>query len=297
MEPSKKKSTTTEDEDEDDRPKSNNNNTRKGAGVRLRNDTVEYRGGLDENGLFHGLGLLRTVQGSPPYYYFYGDWVHGRPNGKAVVFDGANIYEGDVLENSYAMGTKWFQWQDSTVNIEHGRGVNIYLEGGDWYEGDFNHGKVTGHGTYHWQDTRYQVCTFIDNVANGKGEYHWPGGIYFEGFFVNEDRTGEGTLHLPDGTKLIANYVNDLRKGAARAEWPNGDVWEGEFLTHTTAKGKRTFASSGDTLEGLFWDYELKNGGKEEEGEWMTYRRVMENGEVEEKLGVWQNEVFIERKQ
>eukprot|EP01102_Stenamoeba_stenopodia_P021586 TRINITY_DN8744_c0_g1_i1.p1 TRINITY_DN8744_c0_g1~~TRINITY_DN8744_c0_g1_i1.p1 ORF type:complete len:296 (+),score=59.15 TRINITY_DN8744_c0_g1_i1:23-910(+) len=281
--------------DDNETKKKKSKKKTKNIGVRLRDNGVEYRGGLDADGFFHGLGLLRTIAESQQAHFYYGDWVHGRPNGKAVVFDGQNLFEGNVLEDKYPpMGKERFQWEDAVINIEHGRGVNVYLDAGDRYEGEFDQGKVTGYGTYYWSDGRYQACSFVDNNVVGWGHYYWPDGVYFEGNYVDDKRKGQGVLYFPDGRKLIANYENDLRIGIARMEWANGDVWDGVFLSHQRARGKRVFAT-GDTMEGLFLDYELKNGGIEAEDEWMTYRRVMENGEVQEKQGLWKNEVFIER--
>eukprot|EP01102_Stenamoeba_stenopodia_P009263 TRINITY_DN2730_c0_g1_i1.p1 TRINITY_DN2730_c0_g1~~TRINITY_DN2730_c0_g1_i1.p1 ORF type:complete len:279 (+),score=59.60 TRINITY_DN2730_c0_g1_i1:151-987(+) len=272
----------------------NNNSNNRGRVHKVVTEVAEYRGGLDDRGHYHGLGLLKSLEG-PPFYYYLGDWVHGRPNGKGILYD-ANIYEGDIKETD-----------GSGINTNargqpHGRGVLLYPHVGDRYEGEFDNGYVTGEGIYYWQNGDYQIGTFRENVSIGKGELHWPDGRIFVGQYEDDLRTGEGVISFPDGRKLTANYERDERKGAAKMEWANGDIWLGEFITHGTAWGKKIFASTSssstarDTLEGLFLNYELKDGGNEEQNEWMIYRRVLENGEVEEKQGLWQNEVFIERK-
>jgi len=63
------------------------------------------------------------------------------------------------------------------------------------YEGDFVDGKMTGKGTYYWQDGDRYEGDFVDGVRTGKGTYYWQDGNRYEGDFLDDIRTGKGTLY------------------------------------------------------------------------------------------------------
>jgi len=224
-------------------------------------DKQYYRGQLYK-GKFHGRGLMRWSD----THYYYGDWQDGMIHGEGIFVDEGETYEGE--------------WEE---DHQHGRGV-LLTSDGEYYEGSFAYGYRSGNGCY-----------------------KWPNGITFVGYFDEDKREGEGVLQFSDGRQLTAVYFNDERYGTAKMEWPpttnaetgnGGDLWEGEFIDHNTAEGVKTFAETGDTLEGVFTDCELKNGGDEKTESWMTYTRVVsEEGKKEVRLGIWRNEQFIPREE
>jgi len=266
-------------------------------------DAAYYYGELDEDGNFHGLGLLRYNKESNNHYYF-GDWMHGEAHGKGIEVSEDGCYEEDfrcdrcegygtdVSENETYSG----EWKDGE---KHGKGLLRYNKGGDVYEGEFSEGKITGHGCYTWPNGDSHTGYFKESIVWGRGFLRWADGRTFEGNYDNDNREGEGIIRFPDGRQLTANYVNDERRGPAKMEWASkagiggGDVWVGEFIAHDRANGVRTFVETGDTLEGIFTDYELKNGGDEKTGSWMTYTKLTSDGKREATLGIWKDERFI----
>jgi len=263
-------------------------------------EAAYYYGELDDDGRFQGLGLFRCLRDSGFVDYYFGDWMNGEPHGRGMKVSDDNCYEGEFRFSrcegygSYVCPEETYrgEWKNDE---KHGKGVVRFPDGG-MYEGEFTKGGITGYGCFTWVAGDSLTSHFEDGMACGRGLLKWNDGVEFEGNFANNKREGEGFIRFPDGRLLTANYVGDERRGPAKMEWPSGDVWIGEFLTRNTARGVRTFAETGDTLEGVFTDYELQNGGDEKTGTWMTYttKSLSSDGSKQEVvLGIWKDERFI----
>jgi len=257
-----------------------------------------YKGQVNEEGEFHGFGIFKA--NPPSIAYYIGDWVCGRASGRGIGVRGSSLYEGQMSDNKccgYGVevlpGREQYEggWLN---NLRHGRGTLWFLSDpsrGDRYEGGFARGVFDGYGTYWWADGSVRWAHFKDGLLSGHGVTRWTDGSEFEGDYEDDVCNGRGEIRFRDGRVLVAEYLDDERKGPAEMRWPNGDRWVGEFLTHQVSRGIRTFKATGDTLEGVFSDYELKKS----EGT-VVYRHLRRQdtsgGEVEEQLGVWRDDHF-----
>ena len=76
-----------------------------------------------------------------------------------------------------------------------------------------NNGKYIN-GKYIYEDDKYYIGEFKDNIPNGKGiKYYKNGNIQYEGNFINGKFEGNGKYYYEDGRYFIGEYKNGLRNG------------------------------------------------------------------------------------
>ncbi len=132
-------------------------------------------------------------------------------------------------------------------DCNNGYGVFKYDNG--TYEGYFQDSKITGKGTYNWNNGYKYIGDFIENKRTGKGKYYlseeytghiyegdfkdnhatgqgkyiYPNGDQFEGSFVDMKFNGWGTYFFFDlNRKFIGNWVNSKRTGIGRYLFSDG---------------------------------------------------------------------------
>lgn len=91
------------------------------------------------------------------------------------------------------------------VRMRHGPGT--YIDGKEEYQGEWNHDKMHGTGTYHFSSGAIYKGDFLDGAMHGSGTYTWADGGHYVGQFR------KNVMHDPEGC-----YVDR-----------DGVKWEGEF--------------------------------------------------------------------
>jgi len=94
-----------------------------------------------------------------------------------------------------------------------------------------NKGKYIN-GKYIWEDDKYYIGEFRNNIPNGKGiKYYSNGNILYEGYFINGKFEGNGKYIYDDGRYYIGQYKNGLRNGIGKIYYKNGNIqFEGNFI-------------------------------------------------------------------
>ena len=96
-----------------------------------------------------------------------------------------------------------------------------------------NNGKYLN-GKYIWDNDKYYIGEFKNNIPNGKGiKYHKNGKIEYEGDFINGKFEGNGKFIYYDGCYYIGKFKDGLRNGKGTIYYPNGNIEiEGNFLNN-----------------------------------------------------------------
>ncbi len=199
-----------------------------GKGQKSWPDGTEYRGEFIAN-LPHGQGIFSWPDGT--HYegelqrgYFYG-------KGTKIFADGAN-YTGS-WKNDMQEGFGIFQWKSGSVyagewvaGIRTGDGVYIWPDGtrydgefqenhengfgikhfgkdsgfaGDVYSGSWDHGNISGLGTYISIDGRRRVGKFENGVMTGVGIQTYPQGVNkYIGEWNNNEIEGFGVMYFDE---------------------------------------------------------------------------------------------------
>lgn len=148
-----------------------------------------YTGDVHENKA-NGKGTLKTDD-----YVVIGDFVNGRPNGKAwIVYSDKNEYNGNFVNGLY-----------------HGKGV-YKSNKGYVYEGNFELNKFNGHGICKWIDGSTYEGEFKADKFEGYGVYTYPDQKVFKGHYKNGLKEGEGELVFPNN------------QGSCTGIWANGNI-------------------------------------------------------------------------
>ena len=174
------------------------------------------------NGLRHGMGTFRcpgnkmaysgewhmgTRQGKGRMDYdsegrsFYeGDWINNMRHGWGIRgYPSGNLYQGMWFNNMrHGEGTmQWLncrqlytgQWENG---IQHGMGQHAWVVNRtaasqyplqNMYEGEFDKGLRTGHGTFYYANGARYEGMWKDNMKHGKGKFVFKNGRIYEGTF------------------------------------------------------------------------------------------------------------------
>ena len=85
---------------------------------------------------------------------------------------------------------------------------------------------------YIWDDNKYYIGEFRNNLPNGKGiKYYSNGNILYEGNFINGKFEGNGKYYYDNGYYFIGEYKNGLRNGKGIIYYKNGNIqYEGDWV-------------------------------------------------------------------
>ena len=149
-----------------------------------------------------------------------------------------------------------------------------------------NNGKYINE-KYIWDDDKYYIGEFKNNLPNGKGiKYYSNGNILFEGNFINGKFDGNGKYYYDDGNYFIGEYKNGLRNGRGTEYYRNGKImYEGDFINNKMEGNGKYILEDGEYYIGQW-----KNGSPHGKG-----TLYYSNGKIMCE-GNWINDKFVDNK-
>eukprot|EP00931_Biecheleriopsis_adriatica_P091502 TRINITY_DN65390_c0_g1_i1.p1 TRINITY_DN65390_c0_g1~~TRINITY_DN65390_c0_g1_i1.p1 ORF type:complete len:292 (+),score=50.24 TRINITY_DN65390_c0_g1_i1:114-989(+) len=158
----------------------------------------------------------------------------------------------------------------------HGRGRFTYAVG-EYYDGEWLHGKAHGEGTYWTRKVVYQGQWF-DELKHGHGEEKHQDGARYVGGFRQGYRHGAGKMLFNDGStyegeffqnnlqgygsyvwskskhKYTGQWFESYLHGAGRYEWPDGSCYDGQYDMNSK-KGEGSFTNKyGQIMDCMRWE-------------------------------------------
>jgi hypothetical protein len=120
------------------------------------------------------------------------------------------------------------------------------------YSGDFEYGKMDGHGTYVWSSGKTYRGKWVNDRLHGCGEFYWPNGSYFYGTYDSDQRNGDGVMVWSATQRYRGSWAFGLRHGYGESIEVSED---GKTMTVTGSvwdrdKVKRRIFSETVTIEG-----------------------------------------------
>lgn len=183
-----------------------------------------YEGNFKDNELLDGKGKIIDIKDDGSKIVYEGDIKNMKKQGKGTEKTKNNNYEGDFSDD-----------------LKHGKGKIIFINEGEYYEGDFNQGKMTGNGFIKFKDKSFYDGEFLDGNMHGKGTFTWPDGTMYEG-----------------------QYANNLREGYGEYRWKNGKIFQGMFK-EGKQHGKGVYIKDGQRKEVEYFEgKKIKKGNKNE---------------------------------
>ena len=154
---------------------------------------------------------------------YEGLFIEGILNGKGEIIKidenrRKNIYRGDIVkfkkEGKGEEKTNDYTYEGDFANdLKHGMGKIHYHNNGDFYEGEFNKGEITGKGFYTWKNKHTYLGDFIKGKMHGKGIYKWPDGNEYEGDYIRNIKEGNGVFKWKDGRIYKGKFKNGRPHG------------------------------------------------------------------------------------
>ena len=123
-----------------------------------------------------------------------------------------------------------------------------------------NNGKYIN-GKYIWEDDKYYIGEYKNNIPNGKGiKYYSNGNILYEGDFINGKFEGNGKYIYEDCDYFIGEYKNGLRNGKGKIYYKNGNImFEGNYINDKEEGNGKCIWENGEYYIGQ-WKNGLRNG-------------------------------------
>ncbi|XP_063715899.1 alsin-like isoform X3 [Symsagittifera roscoffensis] len=140
-----------------------------GFGVLNYHNGDQYVGEFEKS-MRCGFGLLRIASPTDGTHHglFYGEWIDDKRHGYGV------------LEDDSAQERHVGLWLN---DLRHGNGLTVCAQKGLYYEGTFQHGKLTGTGLLLADDDSMYEGELNGYNLSGKGILTFPHGDYLEGSF------------------------------------------------------------------------------------------------------------------
>ncbi|XP_070561025.1 MORN repeat-containing protein 1-like isoform X3 [Ptychodera flava] len=164
------------------------------------------------------------------------------------------------------------EWRDGK---KHGHG-KLLMKDGSYYEGEFIHGEIAGHGTRYWSHNKntysgqfengelegHGVMTYADssryegafqrNKREGHGELTDADGGIYEGSFHNNKRHGDGQQTYANGDRYIGDWINGQRQGSGEMHFQDTSLYDGQWR-NDMFNGEGTYIGvSGMSYEGIW---------------------------------------------
>ena len=152
--------------------------------------------GLFISGVLNGKGEIIKIDENRRRYIYKGDIKNFKKEGKGEEKTSDYSYEGEFLND-----------------VKNGKGKIYYNNNGDFYEGDFTNGQITGKGFYVWKNKHTYLGDFLGGKMHGKGLYKWTDGNEYEGEYINNIKEGEGVFKWKDGRIYKGTFVNGRPHG------------------------------------------------------------------------------------
>jgi len=142
----------------------------------------------------------------------------------------------------------------------HGRG-RIEWDNQNFYEGDFAHGLMAGHGHLQFSNGVYEG-DFREGASWGVGEIRYDNGRKYRGEFVRNDWQGKGRLETPEGEIYEGDFSNNEFTGTGSYLRKDGARYDGEFRNWVFHGHGRYSDGHGSVYQGTFVNSQLEGPGK-----------------------------------
>nr|XP_002738000.2 PREDICTED: MORN repeat-containing protein 1-like [Saccoglossus kowalevskii] len=167
------------------------------------------------------------------------------------------------------------EWKDGR---KHGHG-KLVMKDGSYYEGEFIHGEIEGHGTRYWSHNgNVYSGHFLNGELHGHGVMRYANGMEYRGEFQSNKKEGHGVLIEIDGSMYEGSFHSNQRHGEGQQTYVNGDRYIGDWINgYRQGSGEITFADK--TIYDGQWRNDMFNGeGTYIHSSGMTYEGLWING-------------------
>ena len=153
-------------------------------------------------------------------------------SGSPIFFEGTNFVIGIHKQGNSAKNQNYANFIGPVIttlknNIDCCK--KTYING--IYEGELVKDIREGNGKFIYNDGRYYIGQWHNDLPNGKGAlFNKNDKLIYEGNFVNEKFEGYGKLMIKNGDYYKGFFVRNEFQGQGEYFYKNGEKYSGEFL-------------------------------------------------------------------
>jgi hypothetical protein len=186
----------------------------------------------------------------------------GGENGKGGAAGGTYEAQEMTVTDPYGEKGRYTGSIAKNTGMPNGFGRLEYDKPGRWYEGDWIHGRWTGHGRLSNGDGDYYEGGLKNDHKHGRGKMKFADGRTFEGEYRNGQMV-QGKMTYQDGSTYSGSWVDGMRHGFGRCVFIDESIYEGEFKEgEFFGHGKMTW-NDGGWYEGEWMGGEMHGKGRE----------------------------------
>jgi hypothetical protein len=150
-----------------------------------------------------------------------------------------------------------------STGMPNGKGRLEYdTKKGRWYDGDWIHGRWTGHGRVSNGDGDLYEGGFKNDRKHGTGVMRFATGQVYEGKYIRGEMI-EGKMTYEDGSVYEGCWFDGMRHGRGKCTFIDGSQYEGDFEEDAFhGDGQFTWSDGGWYL-GEWFDGEMHGNGTE----------------------------------
>ncbi|XP_077998460.1 MORN repeat-containing protein 1-like isoform X2 [Glandiceps talaboti] len=170
------------------------------------------------------------------FYRYEGEWKGGKKHGHGKLL----MKDGSYYEGEFIHGEI------------AGHGSRYWAHNGNFYSGQFENGELNGHGVMKYANECKYEGEFEKNKREGRGVLTEPDGSIYEGSFHNNKRHGDGQQTYANGDRYIGDWINGLRQGSGEMHFADTSIYDGQWR-NDMFNGEGTYIGvSGMSYEGLW---------------------------------------------
>ncbi|RHY94020.1 hypothetical protein DYB37_006798 [Aphanomyces astaci] len=152
----------------------------------------------------------------------FGYWLGQAHWGKGVASAAVHSFLTGVISNDNdRRGVKLVEasvYVGGVLNrLRHGQGTYTFPGGYYKYTGDWELGKMHGHGIFFLGDGSTYEGTFVHGEMQGMGLRRWPDGTTFSGEFCRGEMHGEGTFIASSGKRYEGAWRDNQHHGKSKS--------------------------------------------------------------------------------
>ncbi|TVP54205.1 MAG: PEGA domain-containing protein [Halomonadaceae bacterium] len=98
-----------------------------------------------------------------------------------------------------------------------------------FYQGEWEHGVVSGEGTYQDDNGLHYEGGFREQAFHGEGKAQWADGRRYKGEWADGEKEGYGELHRTDGSIYRGEFRNNQFHGRGTLSMVSGDSYTGNW--------------------------------------------------------------------
>uniref|UniRef100_A0A7S3PET0 MORN repeat-containing protein 5 n=1 Tax=Aplanochytrium stocchinoi TaxID=215587 RepID=A0A7S3PET0_9STRA len=178
-------------------------------------------------------------------YVYEGQWLHGLMEGRGIITDP----RGSIV------------YQGEFVKNRISGVGTFFFDNGDRFDGEWHEGFMHGYGEYDEACGKTYVGEWLKGKRHGHGKITLKDGSFYDGEWGDDKPHGRGYLHIVNVFTYDGLFKHGQMDGRGQCWWNDGGCYEGNFHSNLRdGRGTYTFPNLA-VFEGRFRNDQMEGNG------------------------------------